>query len=124
MLYVDHMFYKENYKGVLLNEADFEKYAIRAENYISNLTFGRLNNETVSENIKLSICAAAEVFCELANSASLDVASENTDGYSVNYITAQSRQSAQQNQLLGAVNIYFPPSHPLRYRGRLHEKSH
>ncbi len=121
MLYVDYTFYKQIYKGDVLNEEQFEKYAVQALNFIINLTNNRISEQNISENIKLAICSAADVFWQKAQSAPVDISAESTDGYSVNYQSSNARQSAWNYKLISAVNLYFSPAHPLRYKGALHE---
>ncbi len=124
MLYANYLFYKEEYGGNALIETDFNTFSLRAQNFVNNLCGSQINEQNISDDIKFAICNAAEVFYEIANSAPSDVAAENTDGYSISYQTAQNRQKAQNARLVSAVNMYFAPSHPLRYRGAQCEKPH
>ncbi len=124
MHYVSYAFYKDDFGGTALSEADFNIFSLRAQNFVNNLCSARINEQNISDDIKLAICNAAQVFFEISQSAPCDVAAENTDGYSINYQTAQNRQHAQNAMLVNAVNIYFPPAHPLRFRGVKCEKPH
>ena len=62
MVYADYEFYKTEYFGVAISEADFPSLARRASSYIDYITMGRASGCTADDAVKLACCALAEEY--------------------------------------------------------------
>lgn len=120
MGYVSYEFYSQTF-GTMIPEADFSKAETKAEAAISYLTY--VNGDIFAvenDNVKLAVCAAAEVIFNSEKQASASgslaagVKSENNDGYSVTYVTeAQDGQTAEEalrKKIYDAVRLYLLPT--------------
>lgn len=70
MAYVDYDFYTESYYGSVVPEADFERLADRASDYIDTITFDRLADGLPADRkslkrLKKAACAVLEKLYEL-----------------------------------------------------------
>ncbi len=87
-LYADYTFYAERYGGSM-KEADFERYALSASQYIQNVTHGKSDGYDGDE-LKYATCESADTLFSVGQASSnsfKEKKSENTDGYSVTYVT-------------------------------------
>lgn len=86
--YADYDFYVEVYHGKM-NEADFERNAPSASQYIRAMTYNR-SDDFEGEELKYAVCESADVLYELSEkmrtNSGGEKKSENTDGYSVSYV--------------------------------------
>ena len=105
MGYVSYEFYSQTF-GTMIPEADFSKAETKAEAAISYLTY--VNGDIFAvenDNVKLAVCAAAEVIYNK---------SESNDGYSVTYVTeAQDGQTAEEalrKKIYEAIRLYLLPT--------------
>lgn len=92
MAYADFSFYKDTFKGlVITDETIFESVSERASEYIDVVTFGRINenilsNIVISDKIKRCCCALAEINFQFQSySQGKKVQSESNGKYSVSY---------------------------------------
>ena len=91
-MYVTYEYYAEEYGGKLIGEEAFSVMERRAKAYIRQLTYVRgdifaLENDAVKD----AVCAAVEVYYQYETNRKTagTIKSENTDGYSVTYVTEQ-----------------------------------
>ena len=91
-MYVTYGYYADEYGGKFIEEKRFSVMERRAKAYIRQLTYVRgdifaLENDTVKD----AVCAAAEVYYQYETNRKTagTIKSENTDGYSVTYVTEQ-----------------------------------
>lgn len=120
MLYADYEFYTTEYFGTAISVTDFPALCRQASGYIDRITYGRLKHGApVTDEVRMATCAAAEQFQTLNKTAvpAPGVRAENTDGYSVTYADGASAAVDTATILNEAVNLYLPPSDPLRYAG-------
>lgn len=91
MLYATHEYYAGVYGGNIIPDVAFKKMIRKASQYINAFTFGRITEANVEKYPTLPDCA-----CEMAEAIYNTVGStgkakekksENTDGYSVSYVT-------------------------------------
>lgn len=89
--YADYTFYTDTFHGSTIPEAAFSSVILRASIYIKYITFGRIEDTEIPEEVRLAACAVSEVFHTddemKAGTGGLEIKSENNDGYSVNYVT-------------------------------------
>ena len=91
-MYVTYRYYADEYGGKLIEEKRCSVMERRAKAHIRQLTYVRgdifaLENDTVKD----AVCAAAEVYYQYETNRKTagTIKSENTDGYSVTYVTEQ-----------------------------------
>lgn len=91
MEYADYKFYTDTFHGSTIPEVAFSSAILRASIYIKYITFGRIEDTEIPEEVRLAACAVSEVFHAddemKAGTGGLEIKSENNDGYSVNYVT-------------------------------------
>lgn len=105
MAYADYDFYTESYYGNVVPEADFDRMAARASDFIDTLTFDNLvdglpADKRSQKRIKKAVCSLAELMyqIELAeknaiNQASANVTDTNVGGKSTGIATSVSSGS-------------------------------
>lgn len=96
--YVDYDYYVKEYKGDAIPQTAFDKLARDASVFVREITFDRIQDEMIIDAVKDGVCAVCEVLYteeqQLHKNGGKEVKSENTDGYSVTYVTeAQDGQS-------------------------------
>ena len=90
-LYADYEFYVTEYRGNEGEIENFERAIVHASQYIRHVTLGRSDNYS-GEELKYASCALVDAYLSAYKlSGDEDSAgqkkSENTDGYSVSYVT-------------------------------------
>lgn len=82
MAYTNYEFYKEQYFGTIIPEADFPRLAERASDFIDTITFDRLVDglpaeERAATKVQKAVCAVAETLYQigLAEQQALSAAS-------------------------------------------------
>ena len=100
--YADYTFYVEKYGGDLIPDRKYGVAALNATQYIKYVTLGR-SEKYAGEELKYATCAAAEAYALTYNltsgkNAAGQIKSENTDGYSVSYVT-QAKDGESQEDL-------------------------
>ena len=94
MAYADYDFYTESYYGNVVPEADFDRLAARASDFIDTLTFDNLvdglpADKRSQKRIKKAVCSLAELMyqIELAEKNAINQASANVTGINVGNIS-------------------------------------
>lgn len=91
MVYATYEYYKNKYYGETIPLKAFSKMIAKASQYIDNFTFGRITEGNKDEFPSLSACACdmAETIYRMQGTDGMvkEKKSENTDGYSVSYVT-------------------------------------
>lgn len=62
MSYADYVFYKNEYYGQVIEEADFPRLALRASSFIDYYTQGRAAKNPDLAALKMACCALAEQY--------------------------------------------------------------
>lgn len=95
MAYADYDFYTESYYGNVVPEADFDRLAARASDFIDTLTFDNLvdglpADKRSQKRIKKAVCSLAELMyqIELAEKNAINQASTNLTDTNVGNIKA------------------------------------
>lgn len=106
--YADYEFYIINYRGKAVSETDFPVAALNATQFIRMLTVGR-SDRYEGDEIKYATCAAAEAYAQTfrlseSETQTAEISSENTDGYSVSYVSQ--RQSGETQEALFKRKAY------------------
>lgn len=108
MVLVDSAYYHNVFGGTMhLTNADF----LKAQAYVDRITFGRISDGDVDENVKNAVCAVAEVYG--SSDSHLGIQMEDNDGYRIQYRAESNTQTAIRKQCAAAL---FLPAE-LLYRG-------
>lgn len=115
MVYATYEYYKESYGGEMIPEKTFPRMIAKASQYMDNFTFGRITEGDVETFPSISACA-----CEMAemiyksqsnNVSGKEIKSENTDGYSVAYVTervdGETEEAAMRRKLYAIAEVYL-----------------
>lgn len=116
-LYADYEYYTTTYKGSLSKE-EFEKSIMKSSAYVRRITFGRADNCTEMEEVKLAVCAVCDVLISdeksRENNSGRQIASESTDGYSVSYVQEKSADETSEElscrKACQAAELYLEPT--------------
>jgi len=116
VIYADYRYYRDEFRGKLIPETDFDRAAMSATQYINNVTFGRIGSN-VTEAVKNACCAVAEVYYSgsVSPRAASGITSEKVGNHSVSYSAAENI-STQAKRLRSAVKLWLG-STGLLYRG-------
>ena len=119
-VYANYEFYSDDYSGVKIEPDDFSAAALHATQYIKYITLGRSDSYDGDE-LKYATCEIAEVYAELfALRSGNEIKSENTDGYSVSYVTqgkdGESREDLFRRRAYAIANKWLSLT-GLLYRG-------
>ena len=90
-LYADYEFYVTEYRGNEGEIENFERAIVHASQYIRHVTLGKSDNYS-GEELKYASCALVDVYLSAYKLSGDEDStgqkkSENTDGYSVSYVT-------------------------------------
>lgn len=115
-LYADYEYYATTYKGNLLKE-EFEKSIMKASAYVRRITFGRADDNTEMDEVKLAACAVCELLANddkvRSKHSGRAVTSENTDGYSVSYESGGNGEAADEllgRKIFDTLELYLMPT--------------
>lgn len=113
--YADYAFYAETYHGEM-EEVDFERHALSASQYIRYLTHGRSDGYEGDE-LKYAACEAADILYssyQREADGTGEKRSENTDGYSVSYVTqakdGETGEELANRKMSGAIRKWLLPT--------------
>jgi hypothetical protein len=89
--YATYSQYVQEYGGSLISENDFKKMILKASRYIDYFTDNKITQDNLNKYPELVMCSCeiADAICNHsdANGKVKEKKSENTDGYSVTYVT-------------------------------------
>lgn len=109
MAYCDYEFYKTEYLGNVITEADFPRLSQRASDKIDVITFDRLaeglpTEERVAKKVKKAVCAIAELMLDyerakstMRNNGGLVVSSVSSGSESISYKTDAQTSEKEHN---------------------------
>lgn len=116
-VYVDYLFYTEQYAGTAISQADFSRLARQASAQIDQMTFERagpimtnddedyiLANAELIEKIRMATCAVAEELQRQAQGG--EIQAERVGNYQVSYVQAGVAAS-RQARLTSAAKVYL-----------------
>ena len=122
----DFDFYQTEYFGKLLTSEEFPEYAIRADAWLSELTFDRYTSQDLSESqlhaVKMAECAVAELCYELQAEPVSDpsISKETVGSHSVTYRTEAEAAAGLAARIYDAAARYLLTT-GLLYRGAILE---
>lgn len=110
-VYVDYLFYTEQFFGTAIAQADFDRLALRASMQIDQMTFGRAGPVVVADTddatilqIKLATCAVAEEIQRQEQGG--EIQSERIGNHQVSYVQA-GQAASKQTRLTEAAKVYL-----------------
>lgn len=115
-LYADYEYYTSTYKGNLPKE-EFEKSIMKASAYVRRITFGRADDNTEMDEVKIATCAVCDLIANdekvRSKHSGRVVTSENTDGYSVSYESGGNGETADEllgRKIFDTLELYLMPT--------------
>lgn len=109
--YIDYKFYQEVFGGKLSSE-DFSLYEFKARKFIDTITFNRINESNLTDDIKMAACITLEKLKKYDEEVSFK-SSESVGKRSVSY--SESLVEKFKENLYAEISIYLPKD--LLYRG-------
>lgn len=88
MTLADYEFYQEEYKGTLITQELFEKFANMADSTLKYLSFNR-DFSSFENQYNLAICELADYFFRQSTSDNKTITSESVGNYRVDYDTTK-----------------------------------
>ena len=92
--YADYQYYVGSYQGTAIPEDSFPAVMRDASAFVREITANRVDPDAIPEEVKDASCAVADVIqaendriSNTENGDGREIKSENTDGYSVSYVT-------------------------------------
>lgn len=129
MAYCDYDFYKNEYLGNVITEADFPRLSQRASDKLDVITFDRLidefpTNEVVAKKVKKAVCALAELMLDyenasrtIRNNGGLVVSSVSSGSESISYKTDAQTNEKEHNAEIRQVATDYLVGTGLLYAG-------
>lgn len=104
-MYADYSYYKEKYGGITVPEERWNYYEAKAAAYVDAVTFGRITEGNITDEVKNAVCDVSERFCKADKSkAEQGITSEHIGDYSVSY---GNTSEALKNELKSAVRFWL-----------------
>lgn len=113
-IYADYEYYADTYKGTVIPEEAFPEAIREASAFIREITHDRIDE--VTDDVRDAACSVAEVRyleseAQSQGNDSWEVKSENTDGYSVSYVTegkdGETREETVRRKMYLAARKYL-----------------
>ena len=118
--YADLAFYMTEYGGNIIPNEQFQRVITRASTYIKAITFSRVDENNIPEEVKAAACAVAEVIYKAESSTEGEKKSETVGKLSVSYVTEQAdgqiKEKVLRKKQYAAAYPYFVTT-GLLYRG-------
>lgn len=112
-IYADYQFYKNTFKGNMVSEEDYDRWALSASAYLDYITFGRIEKlSEIPEEVKLATCAVVDAMKKAENRDG--ISSETVGKLTVSYNGKY--QSDNKGYLYREVEPYLLKT-GLLYRG-------
>lgn len=112
MSFITYEFYTNKYGGDLIPSNKFKRISIKATAYINAITFNRIDENSISENIRLAVCEVAESIYSVEKNGGIK-SSETVGKHSVSYKT----EDINTNKELYNIAKLYLANTGLLYRG-------
>ena len=125
-MYCDYIYYRNEYYGNLIAEADFPRLATRASDFIDRITYDRLQNKEWPERtmvkVKKAVCALADKMSEIetANDVirqNVGIASVSSGSESISYRSGNEISQAEQEKSFSVLVCGYLSGTGLLYAG-------
>lgn len=88
--YANYAFYTTEFDGNIIPEETFHRVAARASAYVKAITFSRVDENNIPEEVKAATCAVAEIIYKAESPTNeKEKKSETVGKLSVSYVTEQ-----------------------------------
>lgn len=115
MAYADFDYYKNIFKGSILDNAAFDSLSEKATDYINSVTFDRIAE--VNDKIKRCCCALAEqISIDNNYQSGKMISSEKNGNYSVSYAISSNVAAEHYRRMFG-ICLQYLGNTGLMYRG-------
>lgn len=112
MILTDFDFYTENYGGELIpNEKTFYRLNVRASSFINKITFNRIDNTDVPNEVQFAICAVADEMHKIESVG--NKTTETVGNHTVSYLQVDKKEN--DKKIYDLARMYLPEE--LLYRG-------
>lgn len=117
--FVDFVFYKEKWSGSLVDEAAFSRFAIQATYEVDRMTFGRVTEDVLTDDIRFAVCAVIEKMhsLELASEGHIGKKSETVGNYSVTFDDSINEGNVKYRRTLRDAAYPYLSNTGLLYKG-------
>lgn len=109
MIFADYRYYKDQFRGSLIPEAEFEYRAARASEYLDRVTFGRISEEIMGSDtaaaLSIRSCCWAIAEADHSYEKNAGKTSEKIGSYSVSY--AESSDEIRDNSRNKLADMYL-----------------
>lgn len=112
--WVEWDYWVNEYQGADMEPAEFSRLEAAAQRYVDRQTFGRIDPEHLTDNIKNAVCAVVEAIQTNAQGGGLS--SESIGKYSVSYVSGISKAPTEGQRMKDALRLHLGDS-GLLYRG-------
>lgn len=120
--YADFKYYKDTYKGAVLDAASFDLYSRKSTLLIRQQTFNRVSESDIPDDVSMCCCELAE-YLSKKDAAEQDteagikgMTAETTGGHSVSYESSEAREQAN-NKAVSTIIYNWLAFTGLLYRG-------
>lgn len=115
--YVDYAYYTDIFHGSQIPEKSFAQAEQRAEDFLRQLTFGRIDRlSEIPTEVKDALCAMAQVSYQ-EGKRTPGARSETIDGYSISYGGVESASSYEGSEMQSVARVYLGRT-GLLFKGR------
>lgn len=101
--YIDYNYYLRAECWNKIDNVDFSRIARKASAFVREITFNRITEENLSDDVRDAVCAVCEVLWqdELLRKqyGGREVKSENSDGFSVTFVTEEAAGRTHEERL-------------------------
>ena len=119
--YADRDFYENIFHGEIIPEKAFPGMVLKASIFVKFITFSRVDEMTeILEEVSLATCAVADVMYQdvmRKDDAGREVVNENNDGYSVSFVTSESKTTGTVEHRCKKAAYPYLAHTGLLYRG-------
>jgi len=116
---VDYLFYKNNFGGFRIPEENFTFYERKAAAYINAVTFGRITDDNITDDVRYAVCDAADQYfkAEKNKAVSEGISMERVDDYQISYTNGGTDGVAAVEASLRSSVKFWLGNTGLLYRG-------
>ena len=116
---VDYQFYRNDFGGFRIPEENFTFYERKAAAYINAVTFGRITDDNITDDVRYAVCDAADQYfkAEKNKAVSEGISMERVDDYQISYTNGGTDGVAAAESSLRSSVKFWLGNTGLLYRG-------
>ena len=116
MIYADYDFYTGSYGGKAVTQEDFSKLALEASAYLDHVTFGRAEEHSEDDRLRVCCCALCDILAATADTGGMVKQSESVGSWS--YSLASGSAATAEEQMHKRCLVWLPAEWLYRGVGR------